>query len=172
MAKGKINLKDTTTAVIPPDTLVSVKSNCYGRLIWKSKDGAKVVWDNYGDTHDIYIRELREMRISSPRFFADNLIIITGFSDGQEAIEGTIADIYKTIGIIRFYNGEVDLDGFDDIHKWSEKEIKSRVKGMTKGAKENLAVAVIEGVASGKLDSFKTVEAFEEALGCKLTQPK
>ncbi|MFA5625813.1 MAG: hypothetical protein WC966_12325 [Bradymonadales bacterium] len=167
-----IDLKAVTAAKLSDDTLVKVRSNCFGTLLWKSKDGFKTVWGKHGDEHDLSIRELREMKASSSRFFTDNWIIITGFAHGQEAADATPADIYKTLGVSKFYGGSVNPEGYADVHCWTEKDIRSNIASMTQGAKENLVIAVREHIALGAIDSIKTIKAFEDALGCEFAQPE
>lgn len=167
-----IDLKAVTTAKLSDDTLVKVKSNCFGTLLWKSKDGFKTIWDKHGDEHDLTIRELREMKASSSRFFTDNWVIITGFAHGQEVTNATPADIYKTLGVSKFYGVSVNPEGYADVHSWTEKDIKVNTANMTQGAKENLVIAVREHIALGAIDSIKIIKAFEDALGCEFAQPE
>ncbi len=167
-AEKPINLKKTTEVRLTNDTIVNVVSNCFGKLIWVAKDGYKTTWDKHGDSQELTIGELREMKASSSRFFSDNWIIITGFAHGQDVEGATPADIYKTLGVLKFYGDTVNPDGYKNAFRWTEKEIRENVATMTRGAKENLVVAVRDQISEGKIDSIKKIELFEEVLGCEI----
>jgi len=166
---AKLNLEDTTQGIkISDDTLVDVKSNCFGELLYKGKDGS-TSWSKCGEMQSLTMRELREMKSTAPKFFESQWIVIMGVSTDSSS-KAKPADIYKSLGITKWYKNLVEPSSFQDICSWDEAIIATRIKLMSTGAKENLIIALGAYISSGVLDSRKKIKAFEDALGVSLTE--
>jgi hypothetical protein len=168
---AELNLKDTNPEVkIGDDVIVRVKSNVFGCLIYKNqKSGDKTVWNVCGDEQEMTISDLRAMKASQSKFFQNQYIIILGVAVGSDCVAKP-ADIYKTLGITKYYENLVDPSDFKAVRSWSEKEIKEKVSFMSTAAQENLTIALNEYIKRGIIDSIKKIKAFEDALGCKFSR--
>ena len=169
----KPDLKSTTPGVkIDDGVTVSVKSNVFGRLIYKSgKTGDTVEWRKCGEVQEMSMAELRAMKNTQSGFYRNQCIVITGVAEGQDC-KAQPADIYKALGILKYYENLVQPSNFNDICNWKEKEIIEKVSIMTPAARENLIVALNAYIQEGILDSRKKIKSFETVLGCRLTQPE
>ena len=113
--------------------------------------------------------DLREMKAMQSSFFINQWIVILGIEEGFNC-NATLADIYRSLGIIKYYENLVEPSDFESICKWSEEQIKEKTANMTEDAKSNLAIAINEYIKNGTLDSVKKIKAFEDALGCELVR--
>lgn len=167
----KINLKDTTqNARIEDHILIKVKSNVFGALVYRNqKSGEETKWSMCGEVQTMTMGDLRAMKANQISFFANQWIIILGVDDGSEC-NVKPADIYRALGITRYYENVVDPSNFESVCNWSVNEIEQNVSLLSEGAKMNLAIALNEFIKSGALDSVRKVKAFEKALGCSLAE--
>lgn len=165
-----LDLKDTTPGVkIDDSVLITVKSNVFGRLIYKnSKTGDIIEWNGCEDAQEMTMGDLRAMKATQTAFYRNQWVVITGVSPSGSECSAKPADIYKALGITKYYENLVEPSDFNGINAWTEKEIGEKVSLMTPGARENLIVALNEYIKKGVLDSIKKIKAFEKALGCEL----
>lgn len=167
----ELNLKDLSENVkIEDGTLVKVKSNVFGKLIYRNaKSGEQTEWSMCGDIQELTMNDLRAMKANQAKFFVNQWVVIIGVED-KYANQVKPADIYKALGITKYYENLVEPSDFKNICTWSEKEIMSRVSLMSENAKSNLIIALNEYISKGILDSVKTIHAFGRALGIELTE--
>lgn len=165
----KINLKDVTpNARIEDHILIRVKSNVFGTLVYKNqKNGEETHWSMCGEVQTMSMGDLRAMKANQASFFTNQWIVILGVDDSTEC-NAKPADIYKILGITRYYENIVEPSNFESVCNWSVNEIEQRVSLLSDGAKMNLVIALNEYIKNGALDSVKRVKAFEKALGCSL----
>ena len=162
--KERIRLDDST--------LIRVKSNTFGKLIYINKrTGDRTEWNHHGEEQSVTMADLRAMKGTQNNFFADNMIIITGCEDGRYDDIGP-SDIYDALLVSKYYKNLIDPDKFGTLFKMSDTEIRERVSQMSKNAKLNLVVALNGAINSGALDSLRKIRLFEELLGCELADPK
>lgn len=169
--KAKLNLKDTTTnSRIEDSVLVKVKSNVMGTLVYKNaRTGEETLWSRCGETQVLTMGDLRAMKATQMSFFSNQWVIILGIEEGYNCTAKT-ADIYKTLGIVKYYTNLVEPSDFTTICNWTEAQIEEKVSFMSEDAKRNLATAINEYVKSGLLDSVSKIKAFEKALGYELVK--
>lgn len=169
--KAKLNLKDFTVNTRIEDTvLIRVKSNVVGGLTYKNtRTGETTRWNKCGEIQVLTMGDLREMKAMQSSFFINQWIVILGIEEGFNC-NATMADIYRSLGIIKYYENLVEPSDFESICKWSEEQIKEKTANMTEDAKSNLAIAINEYIKNGTLDSVKKIKAFEDALGCELVR--
>lgn len=166
-----IDLKDVSegTVKIDDSTLVRVKSNTFGELIYiNQKSGEETRWGICGEVQVMTVGDLRAMKNNQSAFFSNQWIVILGAEDENSEIKP--ADFYKHLGIIRYYQNLIEPSDFTTICSWSEQEIESKIALMSDSARHNLMVALNEYIKTGILDSSKQIKAFEKALGCKLAE--
>jgi len=165
----KLDLDKTTQGIkILDDTLIDVKSNCFGELLFKGRDGS-TTWNKCGEVQSLTMKELREMKSTAPKFFESQWVVLLGVSADSNS-KAKPADVYKSLGISKWYENLVEPSSFKDICSWDISAISARIKLMSKGAKENLVLALNSYISTGVLDSRKKIKAFEEALGVKLIE--
>lgn len=156
------------TVKIEDSLIVKVKSNFYGKLIYKNKRSGEItIWEHAGDIQLMTIGDLRIMKASQAGFFQKQLIVIVGVDDETQNAP-MVADIYKALVIDKYYENYVDPATFNMACKWEPDEIEERVGMLSKKGKENLTIALNTFIKNGTLDSIKRIRAFEKALGTEL----
>ncbi len=170
------SLENTTTESTPVKstqlndyTLVNVKSNVFGQLIYvDTKTQEEVIWENAGDVQQLTIGLLRSMRQTQIKFFKNQWILITGFADENDG-KVPVSTIYDNLNVTQFYKVIVDPTDFEMICSWTPEQITQNVAMLTPQARNNLVVALTTYIEEGRLDSVRAIKAFEKALGCELT---
>lgn len=164
--KRKIKLDDTT--------LVTVKSNVFGKLFYKnSRTGDEYNWESHGDTQDLYMSDLREMKGVQRSFFAKNWIMIEGLVEYDEDNEDvTVEDIYNVLQVQQYYKDVLCPSNLPAVLNMSIDELKERVPKMSEGVKLNLIILANTQIENGTLDSLNKIKALEELFGCELTRPE
>lgn len=155
---------------LPLNTLVWVRSNCYGELIYISaKTGFSTSWESYGARQPMTLEELIIMR-NSTNFFKKNRVVIDGFQDSDYEYLYTVEEILDFLNVKQYYQDAICPKNIDDIFKFSPSDIESRVPKMSSGVKSTITVRANELIKSGELDSLKTISALEKALNCQLSR--
>ena len=153
-AEKKIVAKD-----VDPEQYVTVRNGFHGRLVYRSKrTGEKFVWEQFGDEQDMTLRELKNAKNSSKKFFASNWFMFD---------EQWIPDY---LGVGKLYKYAISIDGFDDIFNLSPAELKKRIGLLSDGQRKSVRYRAIELIKSGDIDSLKTIGALEDALGVELIE--
>lgn len=139
---------------------IPVINGFHGMLVYKSsRTNEEFHWDAFGDVQDLELRELRNAKSTAKGFFEKNYFL---FDDDHSWV-------IEYLGLNRFYDHSLSAEGFDEIFSKSASEIKSVVSKMPAGQKKSLMYCAKEKIASGEIDSFRTIRALEEGLGVKLT---
>ena len=158
-----VKAKEPAKKIVPKDIdmnqYVVVRNGFHGRLVYKSsRTGEKFVWDGFGTEQEMELKELRNAKNTSKGFFKNNWFMFD---------EDWVVDF---LGVRQFYKNAVSIDDFDTIFSKSPSELKKLIGSMTAGQKKSVAYRAIEMIASGEIDSLKTIAALEEALGIELTE--
>jgi len=144
---------------IDPGQYVTVRNGFQGTLVYKSsRTGEKFVWSNFGDEQEMELRELRNAKNSSKKFFINNWFMFD---------EGWIVDY---LGLKQYYKNAIKVEDFDELFKKSASELKKALEGMSKGQKKSVAYRAAELIKSGEIDSRKTISILEEGLGVELIE--
>lgn len=149
--------------LVPKDVDINqyilVKNGFQGRLVYKSsRTGEKYVWDRFGDEQEMELRELRNAKNTSKRFFKDNWFMFD---------EDWVIDY---LGVRQFYKYAIPLEEFDQVFRKSPAELKKTIANLSNGQRKSIAYRAQQLVASGEIDSRKTIAALEEALGVELIE--
>lgn len=161
---------DVKPIKIDESTLIRVKNNVFGELIYiNSKTGEETKWTQHGEVQTMTLSDLRAMKANQISFFENQWIIILGTEDNNLIKP---ADIYKMLGVTRYYTNLIDPSNFNYLCSLSPEEIRTKVSLLSDGSKQNLIVALNEYIINGELDSVKKIRAFEDALGCELAELK
>ena len=138
---------------------VPVKNGFHGVLIYKSpRTGEIFTWEKFGDEQEMELRELKNARSSAKGFFINNWFM---FDDNW---------VIEYLGLGQYYKNAVSIEKFDEIFTKSPAEIKKAVKEMSEGQKRSLEYRAVELIATGDIDSRKTISALESALGVELIE--
>lgn len=151
-AVKKIVAKD-----IDLSTEVTVRNGFQGSLIYKShKTGEKFEWDSFGDEQYMELKELKNAKTSSKKFFENNWFMFD---------EDWIVDF---LGVSQYYKTAVKIEDFDNIFFMSPDDIIKLVSEMSSSKKRSVAYRARQLINEGKIDSIKTIKALEKALGISL----
>lgn len=144
---------------VDPEQYVIVRNGFHGKLIYKSsRTGEKFTWDKYGDEQEMQLRELRNAKNTSKKFFINNWFM---FDETW---------IISYLGVGQFYKNSINIEHFDDLFKKPDNELKKIIKDMSAGQKKSVIYRAVEMIASGEIDSRKTISTLEEALGIDLIE--
>lgn len=138
---------------------VTVRNGFQGRLIYKSsRTGERFIWDRFGSEQEMELRELRNARNSSKKFFINNWFM---FDDDW---------VVDYLGVKQYYKNAVSIEDFDNIFSKPAGELKKIIQGMSAGQKRSAAYRARQLIADGEIDSNKSIAVLEEALGIELVE--
>ena len=152
------------------DTLISVKSNVFGTLIYiNHKTGDEVRWDNFGETQTLSVGDLRAMKAKQLAFYKENWIVFEGIEDSSEEYEDIdVQDIYDILQVSQYYRDYLCPNDLNEIFNWTTTEMRNKIPRMTKSVREAIAIRANELITEGILDSMSKVKTLEEILNCQL----
>lgn len=144
---------------VNPEQYVTVRNGFQGKLVYRSRrTGELFVWDGFGTEQEIELRELKNAKNSSKKFFENNWFMFD---------EDWIVDY---LGVRTFYKNAVKIEDFDSIFEKDADSIKEIVSAMSKGQKRSVAYRAKVLIAEGKIDSNRAIAALEESLGVELVE--
>lgn len=154
-----VETKPIVVKDIDPEQYVIVRNGFHGKLIYKSsRTGERFAWESFGDEQEMQLRELRNAKNTSKKFFINNWFMFD---------EAWVIDY---LGVGQFYKNAISIEHFDDVFKKPASELKKVIAGMSNGQKKSLTYRAIEMISTGEIDSRKTIAALEEALGVDLIE--
>ena len=134
---------------IDPHTIITVRNGFQGRLVYRSKKtGERFVWDSFGAEQDMEIGELRNARNSNKKYFINNWFMFD---------EPWIVDY-------------IGISDFDKLFEKPIAEIERAVSKLSDGQKKSIAYRAKQLIASGGIDSNKTIATLEKCLGVELVE--
>ena len=144
---------------IDPNQYVVVRNGFHGRLVYKSKKtGETFVWTEFGSEQEMELRELKNAKNSSKKFFINNWFMFD---------ENWIVDY---LGVRQFYKNAVSIEEFDEIFTKSADEIIRIVSHLSPGQRKSAAYRARQLIVDGLIDSHKAITALEESLGIELIE--
>lgn len=150
--KETFSLKD-----VDDTQYITVRNGFQGVLIYTSKrTGEKFQWESFGDEQDIELRELKNAKNSSKKFFENNWFM---FDEDW---------VLEYLGVKNLYRGALKLDEFDDVFTKDADEIEKIINGMSNGQKRSLAYRARMFIEDGTIDSVKSIKVLEKSLGIEL----
>lgn len=139
--------------------IVTVRNGFQGTLIYKDKrTGADYRWENFGDVQDIELGELRNARGSAKKFFENNWFL---FDEDW---------IPEYLGMGKYYKHALNSEDFDDIFSKPADELEATLAELTDGQRKSVGYRARQLIASGDIDSRKTVSMLERCLGIELVE--
>lgn len=144
---------------IDPEQYVIVRNGFQGKLVYKSKrTGEKYVWGAFGDEQEMTLRELRNAKNSYKTFFVNNYFM---FDDPW---------VIDYLGIKQYYKNAISIDDFDEVFELPANELRQRVCELSRGQRLSVIYRARQLILDGKIDSRKTIQVLEEALGVELVE--
>lgn len=139
--------------------MVTVRNGFQGILIYKDKrTGMDYRWENFGDEQDMELGDLRNARGSAKKFFENNWFL---FDEDW---------IPEYLGMSRYYKHALNSEDFDEIFKKPPEELEKTISGLSKGQRKSVAYRARQLIATGDIDSRKTVSTLERCLGVELVE--
>ena len=133
-------------------------SMCQGELVYVSrKTGETTRWSNFGESEFLTIGALIEMRNTQPKFFSKPWIMI----EDKEVLE--------YLRVVKYYKGIPNLKDFDELFNLPTEEMYSKIAEFSDATKNIVAHRALELIEEGILDSRKTIQSLEAAIGFSLT---
>lgn len=144
---------------VDPTDYVTVRNGFQGLLVYEStRTGEVFKWENFGDEQDMELRELKNAKNSSKKFFEENWFM---FDEDW---------IVEYLGVSRYYKNAIKIEDFDNLFQLKPDALRKRLEGASKGQKRSIAYRARTLIADGKIDSLKVVEALEDCLGMQLIE--
>lgn len=160
----KINIR-----TLPLHTVINVRSNVFGELIYKSiKNGFKVSWNDNITPLGFTLDELLIMRNTQPKFFERTWIVIDGFIDTEISETLSAEDIYEYLQATKFYKSFLCPENIDELFTMKPDDIVKRLRGTSTINKDAVIIRANEMIESGELDSIRVITTLEKELGCEL----
>lgn len=139
--------------------MVTVRNGFQGVLIYKDKrTGMDYRWDEFGDEQDMELGDLRNARGSAKKFFENNWFL---FDEDW---------IPEYLGMSRYYKHALNSEDFDEIFEKSPEELEKTITELGEGQRKSVAYRARQLIASGDIDSRKTVSTLERCLGVELVE--
>ena len=167
---AEIDFANTSGEIkIGDEVRLTVKSLVFGKLFIKLRDGGTYEFNRAGTTHEMTMKELRELKSTQLTFFKNQWLLIMGISPSDTtACNATPADVYRSLGVAKFFQNYIDPTSFRYVCALKPNEIETRTKILTPQAKGNLIVALRGYIEKGVMRDLKLIEAWEEHLGTEL----
>lgn len=138
---------------------VIVRNGFQGQLIYKSpRTGEVFLWDSFGAEQEMELRELRNAKNSSKKFFINNWFM---FDDDW---------IIDYLGVRQFYKNAISIDEFDEIFNKKPAEISKLISNLSEGQKKSVAYRATQLIAEKKIDSLAVIETLEKSLNIELIE--
>lgn len=138
---------------------VTVRNGFQGKLVYVSKrTGETFFWDGFGTEQEMELRELKNAKNASKKFFVNNWFM---FDDPW---------IIDYLGVGQFYKNALSIEGFDEIFKKKPNELKATISKLSAGQKRSVAYRAKKLITEKKIDSLSTISALEDALNIELIE--
>ena len=151
-APTKIKFKD-----IDETQYVTVRNGFHGWLVYKStRTGEKYQWQDFGDTQEIELRELKNVKSANKKFFTNNWFMFD---------EDWIIDY---LGVRQYYAHAVSVDEFDSLFDMKAEDLAKVLSEMTDGQKRSLSYRARQLYEEGKIDSLSVIRVIQDGLGINI----
>lgn len=150
-------------AIVPKDVdaseYVVVKNGFHGQLVYKSrKTGEIYVWDDFGASQEIELRELVAAKNAYKKFFINNWFM---FDEDW---------IVEYLGVKQYYKNAIPIDSFDEIFGLPTDELKKKIECLSDAQKKSVAYRAKELIAESQIDSLAVIGTLEKALNISLIE--
>ena len=140
---------------------ITVRNGAHGKLIYISpRTGERFVWEEFGDSQEMELQELRNAKAANKKFFERNWFMF----------DEEFAWVIDFLGVGAFYKNALSIDHFDDIFKKTPKELTALLDSLNDGQKRSVSYRAQQLIAEGEIDSMKVITALEKGLGVELVE--
>jgi hypothetical protein len=137
------------------NTEVTVISNFSGLLYYISpRTQDEFEWAEFGDEHDMSIKELKSMKAQHRRFFEDKWIV---FAEKDQ-------DVISHLKLDKYYKDGVKQDDLEDVFTLSLKDIEEIIETATPNEKSLILTKAREQYDSGELVNTHIIKLIEDKL--------
>lgn len=144
---------------VDPNQYVTVRNGFQGKLVYVSKrTGETFIWDGFGTEQEMELRELKNAKNASKKFFTNNWFM---FDD---------AWVIDYLGVKQFYKNALSIEGFDDIFDKKPAELRETISKLSAGQKRSVAYRAKKLITEKKIDSLSIISALEDALNIELIE--
>ena len=154
---------------LPNHTEVILKSNMYGQLIFKNdKNGNRVQWNGLDDSQNLTVEDIRYMKSNQPAFFERNWVKLIGVDD-DEYEDLSIEQLYKLLGLSKFYKTKQFTDEFKKFIKLDSYGLGIKIDEMNRNEKtlfKNYIIS-LKSTYIQKLP-YGVIKTLNEKLGLEL----
>ena len=161
--------KSKAIKTLPNYIEIIVKSNMFGNLIFiNEKNGNKVVWNALDDIQYLTVEDIKYMRSNQTLFFEKNWIKLIGIED-EEYKDVTIEQLYKLLGISKYYKVKQFTDELDKIIDLDENNLSSKIDEMNDNEK-NLFKNYVLNIKEYYIQklSYGVIKTLNQKLGLEL----
>lgn len=146
---------------VDPHQIIIVKNGFNGKLVYISpRTHETYKWDGFGDEQEMELRELRNAKSASKKFFINNW-----FMFDEENMW-----VIDYLGLNQYYKKALSLDDFESVFDKSPAQIEEIINGLSSGQKSSLTYKARQMIADGEIDSRKVINVLEKALGVELIE--
>lgn len=139
--------------------IITVHNGFHGPLVYKDKrTGIDYRWTDFDDEQDIELGDLRNARGSAKKFFEKNWFL---FEEDW---------IPEYLGMAKYYKHALNSEDFDELFEKPPEEIEKIISELGEGQRKSVAYRARQLIASGEIDSRKTVSTLERCLGVELVE--
>lgn len=153
--------KKLTPIEIDLHQYITVRNGSRGRLVYISpRTGERFVWEEFGDSQEMELQELRNAKAANKKFFERNWFMFDDEFDW----------VIDYLGVRAFYKNSIGIDNFDEIFSMKPADLGKMLDGMSEGQKRSVSYRARQLLAEGEIDSMKVVETLEKSLGIDLVE--
>lgn len=140
---------------------ITVRNGSRGRLVYISpRTGERFVWEEFGDSQEMELQELRNAKAANKKFFEKNWFMFDDEFDW----------VIDYLGVRAFYKNSIGIDNFDEIFSMKPDDLGKMLDEMSEGQKRSVSYRARQLLAEGEIDSMKVVETLEKSLGIDLVE--
>lgn len=153
----------TKKRVLTDETEVTVINNTSGMLFYRSpRTQDEWEWAEYGDEHEMSVRELKAMKAQHRRFFDDQWII---FPEKDY-------DVISYLKVEKNFQNIVTPEQIDELFDKSNEEFIKALNSATINVKDLIFTKAKEKYLAGELTNVHILDAIETNLGVLIDPEK
>ena len=155
--KSNLGVQVRNSDQIPLDALITVRNLTAGRLIYSGRhmSGYTIPWESYGETREIEMRELYNMKNTDSLFFKENWVEVD-----QQVLENLHVDQY--------YKNAITYSDIEDMPYGSVDVIREKFSSASDVIRYSVISRARQFVESGEITDIRLIQDLESIFGCKL----
>lgn len=156
--RAELGVQVRNAEQIPLDALITVRNMTAGRLIYSGRHmaGYTIPWETYGETREIEMRELFNMKNTDSMFFKENWVEVDPV-------------VLENLHMDQYYKNAISYDEIEDMPYGSIDIIRERFDKQSNVIKYSIVTRARAFIESGELSDIRLIQQYEDIFGCKLT---